>query len=110
MLIMTFFIILRVGFNFAFGNTISNATVLVAAKNSADVNSIFNMVQQFAGSLGTAFLAAVLAIYQNSGTGSLRTRSYAGGRFDYLFLTVMAVIALAAIVINYRLQKRTSHQ
>lgn len=110
MLIMTFFIILRVGFNFAFGNTISNATVLVAAKNSADVNSIFNMVQQFAGSLGTAFLAAVLAIYQNSGTGSLRTRSYAGGRFDYLFLLVMAVIALAAIVINYRLQKRTSRQ
>lgn len=110
MLIMTFFIILRVGFNFAFENTISNATVLVAAKNSADVNSIFNMVQQFAGSLGTAFLAAVLAIYQNSGTGSLRTRSYAGGRFDYLFLLVMAVIALAAIVINYRLQKRTSRQ
>lgn len=109
-LIMVFFIILRIGFNFAFGNTISNATVLVAAQNSADVNSIFNMVQQFAGSLGTAFLAAVLAIYQNSGAGSLQARSYAGGRFDYLFLLAMAIIALAAIVVNYQLQRRAAHR
>lgn len=45
---MLFFVILRAGFNFAFGNTISNASVLVEQRNSSDVNSIFNMVQQFA--------------------------------------------------------------
>ena len=104
-LVMLFFVILRIGFNFAFGNTISNASILVDAKNSADVNSIFNMVQQFAGSLGTGFLAAVLAVFQNSGSGSMRTRTYTGGRVDYLFLLAMAVIVVLAIITNYRMQK-----
>ena len=103
---MAFFLVLRIGFNFAFGNTISNATVLVDARNSADVNSIFNMVQQFAGSLGTVFLAAVLAVFQNNGTGSLASRTYAGGRVDYIFLTVLAAVVLCAIIVNYRLQKQ----
>lgn len=105
-LIMAFFLVLRIGFNFAFGNTISNATVLVDARNSADVNSIFNMVQQFAGSLGTVFLAAVLAVFQNNGTGSLASRTYDGGRVDYIFLTALAVVVLCAIIVNYRLQKQ----
>lgn len=106
LLVMLFFVILRIGFNFAFGNTISNASLLVEAKNTADVNSIFNMVQQFAGSLGTGFLAAVMAIFQNSGTGNFRARSYTGGRVDFIFLLVMAVVVVLAIVWNYRLQKR----
>lgn len=106
LLVMTFFIILRIGFNFAFGNTISNASVLVDSKNSADVNSIFNMVQQFAGSLGTGLLAAILAVFQDSGQGSMQTRTYLGGRVDYLFLLVMAIIVVVAIIWNYRLQKR----
>jgi EmrB/QacA subfamily drug resistance transporter len=105
-LIMTFFILMRIGFNFSFSNTISNATTLVDSKNSADVNSIFNMLQQFAGSLGTVFLSAVMALFQNNGTGTLAARSYRGGRFDYLFLFAMAIIALTAIVNNYRIQKR----
>lgn len=106
LLVMTFFIILRVGFNFAFGNTISNASVLVAARNSADVNSIFNMVQQFAGSLGTGFLAAVLAVFQNNGQGTLMDRTYNGGRVDYLILAVLAIIVVLAIVVNYHWQKQ----
>lgn len=106
LLVMTFFIILRIGFNFAFGNTISNASVLVDPQNSADVNSIFNMVQQFAGSLGTGLLAAILAIFQDGGQGNLQTRTYLGGRVDYLFLLVMAIIAVVAIIWNYRMQKR----
>lgn len=106
LLIMTFFIVLRVGFNFAFGNTISNATVLVPAKNSTDVNSLFNMVQQFAGSLGTAFLAAVMAVFQNRGRGTLAARSYLGGKLDFLLVFAMALIVVLAIVVNYHLQKR----
>lgn len=105
-LVMLFFIVLRIGFNFAFGNTISNASVLVDPKNSADVNSIFNMVQQFAGSLGTGLLAAILAVFQDNGHGSMRARTYLGGRVDYLFLLVMAIIVVIAIISNYRMQKR----
>lgn len=104
--LMVFFLILRAGFNFAFGNTISNASVLVDQRNSSDVNSIFNMVQQFAGSLGTGLLAAVIALTQQRGTGNLARQTFVGGRIDYLLLTVLAVVVVAAIVVNYRWQKR----
>lgn len=105
LLIMTFFIALRIGFNFAFSNTISNATLQVEAKNSADVNSIFNMVQQFAGSTGTVFLAAALAAFQNGTATTFKARSYVGGRFDFYFLLLMGVIVVIAITSNYHLQK-----
>lgn len=103
---MIFFVILRAGFNFAFGNTISNASVLVDQRNSSDVNSIFNMVQQFAGSLGTGLLASVIALTQQHSGGSLAQRTFVGGRIDYLLLTALAVVVVIAIVINYRWQHR----
>lgn len=103
---MIFFVILRAGFNFAFGNTISNASVLVDQRNSSDVNSIFNMVQQFAGSLGTGLLASVIALTQQHSGGSLAQRTFVGGRIDYLLLTALAVVVVIAIVTNYRWQHR----
>lgn len=105
---MLFFVILRAGFNFAFGNTISNASVLVEQRNSSDVNSIFNMVQQFAGSLGTGLLASVIALTQQHSTGSLTQRTFVGGRIDYLLLTAPAVVVVIAIVTNYRWQRQLS--
>ena len=103
---MIFFVILRAGFNFAFGNTISNASVLVDQRNSSDVNSIFNMVQQFAGSLGTGLLASVIALTQQHSAGSLAQRTFVGGRIDYLLLTALAVVVVIAIITNYRWQHR----
>lgn len=103
---MFFFVILRAGFNFAFGNTISNASVLVEQRNSSDVNSIFNMVQQFAGSLGTGLLASVIALTQQRSGGSLAQRTFVGGQIDYLLLTMLALLVVVAIVTNYRWQRR----
>ncbi|WP_225361581.1 MFS transporter [Fructilactobacillus lindneri] len=45
------FTLLRLGINMAFSNTISNAQANAPLKASADINSIFNMLQQYAGSL-----------------------------------------------------------
>lgn len=105
LLVTLFFIVLRVGFNFAFSNTISNASMLVQPQNAPDVNSIFNMVQQFAGSLGTSLLASAIALFQKGSGGSLVGKTYAGGRFDFILLGILAVITLLAMVTNYRLQK-----
>lgn len=109
LLVTIFFIILRIGFNFAFSNTISNASMLVQAGNAPDVNAIFNMVQQFAGSLGTSLLASVIALFQQAPGGSLAGKTYSGGRFDFIFLGVLAVITLATVIVNYHLQQ-TSRQ
>lgn len=104
LLMMIFFIILRTGFNFAFSNTISNATVNVEAGNAADVSSLFNMIQQFAGATGVVFLASLMAIFQNHGTGSMAGRTYVGGRLDFIMTVALTILTLALSLINYHYQ------
>ncbi|WP_373842050.1 MFS transporter [Limosilactobacillus sp.] len=108
--LMIFFVILRIGFNFSFGNTISNATVQVDQRNTSDVNSVFNMVQQFGGSLGTGLLAAVISLKQKAGIGSLAVRTYAGGRIDYWLVTILAALVVLAIMINFHWQSQTARR
>lgn len=106
LLLMLFFLVLRTGFNFTFSNTISNASVQVPMENTADVSSIFNMTQQFAGATGVVFLASLMAIFQNRGMGSMATRTYNGGRVDFIIMIVLALITFTISVINYRQQAR----
>ena len=106
MLLMLFFLVLRTGFNFTFSNTISNASVQVPMKNTADVSSIFNMIQQFAGATGVVFLASLMAIFQNRGTGSMAQRTYTGGRVDFIIMVVLAVLTFVICLSNYRRQAR----
>ncbi len=105
-LMMVLFIILRSGFNFAFSNTISNATVNVPAENAADVSSVFNMIQQFAGATGVVFLASLMAIFQNHGTGSMAARTYAGGRLDFIMTVVLTIMTLVISMVNYHYQAK----
>lgn len=107
--LMLFFVILRCGFNFAFGNTISNASILVPSKNASDVNSIFNMVQQFAGSLGTGLLAAIIALAQKRDSGDLAQRTFAGGQIDFILLALLALVVLVIVIVNYRWQRTLHH-
>ena len=97
-------IIIRAGFNLSFANTISNATTLVTRKQIADVNSVFNMVQQFAGSLGVGLATAFIAIVQKSGTGSLAKRTYQGGQHDFIVFLVIGILVLGMIITNFKLQ------
>lgn len=97
---------LRFGFNMGFSNTISNAMLNVPDQYTADVNSLFSMLQQFAGSIGVGLMAAVMAISQNNGTGNLAARSFTGGRYDFLLATVLSACALVAAIINFRIQKK----
>ena len=104
LLMMVLFIILRTGFNFAFSNTISNATVNVAAESAADVSSLFNMIQQFAGATGVVFLASLMAIFQNHGSGSMAQRTYVGGQLDFIMTVVLTILTLVISLINYHHQ------
>lgn len=105
LLIAIAFSILRFGFNLAFSNSISNASLNVNRQQSADVNSFFNMLQQFAGSLGVGTLAAIMALSQNHGGGSFVHRSYVGGHYDFLFITLLSICALIAAIINFHIQR-----
>lgn len=101
-LITCFFIILRLGFNAAFANTMSTASTSVSPLQATDVNSLFNMLQQFAGSLGVGVTTALIAYRQNNGRGSLTTRTFAGSRLAFALLLVMALTILLAVMVNFR--------
>mgnify|MGYP002376717137 CR=1 FL=1 len=100
---------LRLGFNFAFGNTISHASIQVESEQKADINAVFNMSQQYAGSLGTNIFAAVIGIYQLQ-PGSLQVTTAQGATVDYWLITLLAAIALVASWFNYRLTMKQRRQ
>ncbi|MFR0610203.1 MFS transporter [Limosilactobacillus mucosae] len=104
--VMVLFIVMRLGFNAAFSNTIANASTLVSKEKSTDVNSIFNMTQQFAGSLGVGVMTALIALNQNNGQGSMAIRTFKGSRLDFGLLVVLAISVLAAVWLNFSRQQR----
>lgn len=104
------FVVLRAGFNMAFANTISNASTHVALQNTADVSSLFNMLQQLAGATGVVFLASLMALFENQGTGTMAMRTYAGGRIDFGLTFSLALIIFGTDLVNYHFQAHRSAQ
>lgn len=104
--VMVLFIAMRLGFNAAFSNTIANASTLVAKEKSTDVNSIFNMTQQFAGSLGVGIMTALIALSQNQGQGSMALRTFKGSRLDFWLLVILAFSVLVAVWLNFSRQQQ----
>ena len=102
------FVVLRAGFNMAFANTISNASTHVALQNTADVSSLFNMLQQLAGATGVVFLASLMALFENQGTGTMAMRTYAGGRIDFGLTFSLALIVFGTALVNYHFQAHRS--
>lgn len=60
-LIGVLYTLLRLGFNTGFGVTMSDASTCVTGPRKSDLNSLFSMMQQFAGSFGTAVVSAVIS-------------------------------------------------
>lgn len=104
------FVVLRAGFNMAFANTISNASTHVEMQNTADVSSLFNMLQQLAGATGVVFLASLMALFENQGTGTMAMRTYAGGRIDFGLTFSLALIVFGTALVNYHFQAHRSAQ
>lgn len=104
------FVVLRAGFNMAFANTISNAPTHVELQNTADVSSLFNMLQQLAGATGVVFLASLMALFENQGTGTMAMRTYAGGRIDFGLTFSLALIVFGTALVNYHFQAHRSAQ
>ncbi|MFD0898560.1 MFS transporter [Loigolactobacillus binensis] len=105
LLLISFYFVLRLGFNLAFGNTISHASVQVQPHQKADINATFNMTQQYAGSLGTNLFAAVIGVYQLQPI-ALRISTAQGALVDYWLITGLAVIGLLAAWLSYRLSSK----
>ncbi|MCF2561024.1 MFS transporter [Bifidobacterium boum] len=98
-----FYTLLRIGFNIGFGITMSDASKYVAPRQKSDQNSLFSMMQQFAGSLGTAVMSAVIAAQTLRMPVSSATVS--GSRIDFIILLVLALAIGACVAISFRVQR-----
>lgn len=93
------YIFLRGGFNFGFSNSMSDASTQVPAAQKADVNSLFNTFQQYAGSLGTSVLSAVISATQMKKGASLANLTARSSRYDFGLLVILAVVSLTTVLV-----------
>lgn len=99
MILLALFVILRIGVAFSFGNVMGAASQQVVPEKRGDINSLFNMMQQYAGAMGTVILASVVSSLELHG-GSTVAETRQGSAIDYLILSVFAAVALITVIIN----------
>lgn len=103
--ITTIYILLRVGFNLGFSTSMSDASMHIESELNADLNSLFNTFQQFAGSFGTNVLAAVISVKQLE-HGSKALLTVQGTKIDYALLVILALISLGTVLLSRKYKTR----
>lgn len=86
------FLILRLGFSIVFGNLMTEGGKRVDPSKKDDQNSLFNLSQQYAGSVATGLLAVIITLTQDFLQSSYESAVLEGARFSFLFLAVLVVI------------------
>lgn len=99
-LVGVLYTMLRLGFNIGFGVTMSDASAQVPPRLKSDQNSLFSMMQQFAGSFGTAVMSAVISARMPG--ASTVDATVTGSRVDFAILLVLGACMLAMIVVSFR--------
>ncbi|WP_314688637.1 MFS transporter, partial [uncultured Bifidobacterium sp.] len=99
-IVTVLYMLLRLGFNLGFGNTMTDASKVVDPSRQTDVNSLFNTIQQYAGSLGTSALSALLALGELRHPGDATAGAVAGAGDGFLLLVVLGAVALVGVVVS----------
>lgn len=102
------YIFLRGGFNFGFSNSMSDASTQVPPEQKADINSLFNTFQQYAGSFGTSVLSAVISAQQMKSDNSLAILTAQGSHIDYGILLILALASMGTVFLAQHLLTRNN--
>ena len=102
MLVSIVYVLLRLGFNIGFGATMSDAVKQVDSSHNGEINALFNTLQQYAGSLGTGMLAAVVTLEQTAANATLAQSTATGARTDFLLLAILCFVALTVSAVSTR--------
>lgn len=95
-IIAIIYAVLRIGFNSGFGIAISDGSTRVTLPQKSDQNSLFSMMQQYAGSIGTSVMSAVISGYEIHHTAAVGTRL--GSQLDFVLLLALSLVILAAVL------------
>lgn len=96
------YLLVRIGFSFGFGVALSDGSMQVHGSNKSDQNSLFSMMQQYAGSLGTNVLSVVIsAAAISSGTTNTVFNTIKGTKIDFAVLTVLSLLVFISVIYVY---------
>ncbi|MDF7640239.1 MFS transporter [Bifidobacterium sp. ESL0784] len=102
------YMFLRAGFNFGYGNTMSDASKFVSGAQQTDFNSLFNVLQQYAGSLGTTVLSASLSLSEAHIPHNVKAASAVGATNAFALVIVLALVALCITLVSIKVRKNPS--
>ncbi|BAP84902.1 major facilitator superfamily transporter [Paucilactobacillus hokkaidonensis JCM 18461] len=109
-LITSIYTLIRIGFNAGFGTSISDGSLQVPLQNKSDQNSLFSMMQQYAGSLGTGISAAVISgvaiMYPHLNTVSANVT---GTRFSFILLIGLSIAILLSVIVAQTKYRQQPH-
>ena len=108
--IIWIYLLIRIGFSMGFGVSLSDGSMQVHGSKKSDQNSLFSMMQQYAGSLGTNILSVVIsATALTSGTKNEIFNTIAGTKIDFILLTVLSLSVLLSIIyIRVKYEKKNN--
>lgn len=93
------YVVMRIGFNTGFGTAISDGSLQVSFKNKADQNSLFSMIQQYAGSLGTNVLSVVIsATIVMHANRSTVINTMNGSHMAFLVVSILGILVLCSVI------------
>jgi EmrB/QacA subfamily drug resistance transporter len=105
LLLTLLYMFLRFGFNFGYGNTMSDASKFVPASRRTDFNSLFNVLQQYAGSLGTTVLSASLSLSEARLPHDRKLAAVEGATHAFGLLIVLALVALVVTLVSMKVRR-----
>lgn len=106
--IIAFHVLYMLGFSMMYNNTMTLGLQQLNGPQIGDGNALFNMLQQYAGSIGTAVMAGIIAI-GGAGIQNGATAVLSGSRLAFIVLFCFTVaIALLAFALLVSLKRQPS--
>lgn len=106
--IIAFHVLYMLGFSMMYNNTMTLGLQQLNGPQISDGNALFNMLQQYAGSIGTAAMAVIIAI-GGAGIQNGATAVLSGSRLAFIVLFCFTVaIALLAFALLASLKRQPS--
>ena len=105
LMVGVFYGIMIIGRQMAFNNTMAEASKLQPEELHTDATAVFQTGQQYAGSMGTTVMAAIISSWQKR-PGNYATLTAQGSQEAFLFLTFVSVIILLSYLNLFRLEKK----
>lgn len=109
-MIICFYGILMLGHRMSFSNTMAQSLKIVDNDLKSDATAVCQTAQQLAGSMGTAILAAIIAIFQNKHSANYASLTAQGSMAAFYLTFSLGILILLCDWIMFKLSKENKQK